>query len=475
MADRVSNIQEWSPSLVVPTIAPINQLGMGIGSISSVVSGLATTAAGLLRAAKVLVPSVDDPSLTLLNTSLGQLTGVLNTINPQVDADLNMLIIPPVIGGVNGFFNELTRKLNDSNDPRRATSAAGTKSAGFVFYLRSTEPNEMVSVYKSIQNLLGTSRKRLSNAVGFNLQRPEFTLDVVSGKPRLSWEYPHPYDLAQGRLRVRGAAGGAIGTILEVADVAIWRRQKPSKGGEETKLVSIDPRTEVNAYVDDSVSEGKYEYAVAFDYILSDGKRLDGVRGNWQPLNLTRKATKKSGSGGGSFPRFQTLQPAQAIAGLNEVTGKINQFTQTLSDRTTNFSKQIDDFAKFLDDYVVALTQELNSIIDQLNKITKNLEAIANASASFATYEGAPAGCIEALASQAGQDQSELVTGVFVNATTNAQATATAAVSGLQAFLGFGGNLRPVDDLAKTAQAIKRSGALLVDKSKANVVRDLFE
>lgn len=448
----ITSVTTWKPADVSPLTGTLNTLGSGVNTVVDAAKTLANTAAGLIRIAASLVPSSSDPAVAVLEASLNSLQGVINQFT-FVEAELSLLLVPPV----QDFFSYINQKLADTSDLRRPDEDGD--HYGIVIWATSEDPTLLLSQFKSLQNIFGNNRKKQSNAVGFNLPRPVCKVFINKGFPTVRWAYPHPFELASQVLPVRDASGNEYSKIQAIRDVKVIRRKKPARGTEETELTSFEYAPGTTSYQDTAISNGRYEYSVSFDYVLANGKRIQGVRSNWVGINVSRAKRRKQGS----FPQFVGVNASQSIEGLNIVTEGMQEFITGLAGRSSDLSAELTAFADFIDKYAESLSTQITQVTDTITKIVSNLDVLARAGLNFAAYEGSPSASISEIASQAPLT-SPLSVGLYVDASNEG------AISALKGLLGLGGgSFKPVDALGKAARDIQKTGASVVENVKNQV------
>lgn len=464
MANSVTDVQTWAPLHVTPVTGGIKLAGDAVSGVVTGLDGIVQIASGLVKAAAVLAPGIADPAIIALNGAISTAQKLLKDL-AVLEGQYSLLLVPPVVGTGAAFVEYINTKIADTSDPFRPADATNKEvaHAGILVFGKVHTPSLALDSFKAFQALFGVNSRKPSNASGFNTFRPVVKVVAESGNPILSWAYPATIDLLRRTLSVRGANGVTYSTIKAVREVVIWRRQKSGQNVIEEKIDTLPFNALVTTYVDRTVTEGTYEYAIEFDYELSNGEFFDGVKSNWSKINLTRKLKKKA-TGGGNYPKFIGVQAKYTIEGFDVALSRTNQFLEQFKAGDVNFQKELNGFADFISTYSTQLTQRITTLIGHLKRVAGNLDVLAQNGLSFVAYQGHPVSCLQEISSKlSGGSATGIYVGMFMNASSESQVLADLSIDGIKRLCGWGGELRIVDTIGQQARNILKAGATILE------------
>ena len=472
MADLILPVQKWQPALVSSVTGNLKKAGTGLGAVATSIDVATKAASAVLKLSIALMPNTVDPATIALNLAIEAAKKVLADFSFG-DAYLSGLIATPILGGSAAFFNLLNKKLLDTTDPytppltNTDPLTRVTKTyyhAGIVGWAQVSTPDKAVALYSAIKNLMGTRVNGTGTGKGLNMFKPQTSVKLVAGVPRVSWTQPSPLDYAIGRLSIRDGNGAVYATVKSVKEVKILRRPFPYKGEITTKLATQQYQQLVSHYID-TVTSGQYSYAVAFDYELSTGETLSNVLSNWAGINISaRSAAGKFASSGGAYPNFYGVKAGMVIGEIEKVTASIDQFLTSVQNTGTTAKAELTKYSTFLTKAAEQITQKITELANLLNNIAGSLDAIAQSGLFFSAYEGIPSSSLAQIASAAGGTSKPLdfTVGFLLNTSCSNQALANTTVDGIKLMLGFTGKLSVVSRLEQLAASIQKAGAKMV-------------
>ena len=456
MADKTTGIKSWTPGPLNQVVGLLNQAAQAVSGLTNTLTGIVNTAATGIDIVANIVPSEVDTVNRTLTIAINTANTLLSNFT-DLSGSVSVLVIPPVGGGEKALGDLLVEKLQDERDFFRPNPNV-KYHAGVVAWVNLEGPNEAIQAFESLQTLFSPGNPLLQNKpTGLTVPRPEADVVISGGKPLVSWEYPHVFDMTTNRIPVRDAVGNSVAFLRSVEEVRILRGTEVLQEGPTNLLDTT--------YVDNAATPGAQQYTVEFTYKLSNNSLLERISSEIIEVVVPdqgERETTSSVRSGGQFPGFYGASGNAVIPSLDLALDQIKLNLDVFSDRASSFQKILQDTSAFIREQTAAVSAQINAVVQIVEKLVAGLSFLQNNKISFIAYEGQPLGCISPEFSALPEAPAiSLATGFFIDAGSDNQLIANTTIGGIKALFGFGGRIKALDDLGTLAASVREvAGAI---------------